>query len=114
MADENLRPAAGGALTMAAAGALAGVAVGPKNANAPLYEVDELKPATETAASGALVEPTIVERVDTGHPAIDNNPRLGQCVAANRLDMNDPSVDGHVQVTRMLGMTEGEPAAPEA
>ena len=51
---------------------------------------DTLTPATDVAASGAFIEPEIVERIDTAHPAVDNNPRKGQPVIANQIDFNDP------------------------
>lgn len=54
-------------------------------------EIDKLEPATEVAASGALIEPTIVERIDTSHPAVDNEPRKGASVASNQIDFNTPS-----------------------
>lgn len=52
---------------------------------------DNLAPATEFDASGAVIEPTIVERVDMEHPAVDNEPRKGQPVVANQIDFNDPT-----------------------
>jgi hypothetical protein len=53
---------------------------------------DNLAPATEMAASGAFIEPTIVERIDTSHPAVDNAPRKGQPVVSNQIDFNDPTL----------------------
>lgn len=53
---------------------------------------DNLAPATEFAASGAVIEPTIVERVDMSHPAVDNEPRKGQPAVANQIDFNDPTL----------------------
>lgn len=53
-------------------------------------EIDDLKPATEVQPSGAFIEPTIVERIDTSHPAVDNEPRKGQPTVANQIDFNDP------------------------
>lgn len=53
---------------------------------------DELTPATDVAASGAFIEPEIVSRVDTGHPAVDNEPRKGQPAISNRIDFNDPTI----------------------
>ena len=47
-------------------------------------------PATEVAASGAFVEPQIVEAVPADHPAIDNNPREGTTAGQNAADFNDP------------------------
>lgn len=54
-------------------------------------EIDKLEPATDVAASGAMIEPTIVERIDTSHPAVDNEPRKGATVASNQIDFNTPS-----------------------
>lgn len=51
---------------------------------------DTLTPATAVAASGAFIEPEIVDRIDVDHPAVDNNPRKGQPVIANQIDFNDP------------------------
>lgn len=53
---------------------------------------DKLKPATEVAASGAMIEPTIVERIDYAHPAVDNEPRKGQPARSNQIDFNDPTL----------------------
>lgn len=70
-------------------------------------KTDELKPATDTAASGALVEPDIAERIDTDHPAIDDEPRKGQPVAANRIDLNDPAKsDGETVAERLKDQSE--------
>lgn len=52
---------------------------------------DTLAPATDVAASGAMIEPTIVDRIDTKHPAVDNEPRKGASVASNQIDFNTPS-----------------------
>ena len=64
----------------------------PGVADTALMKVDELAPATDVEASGAIIEPTIVERIDTSHPAVDNEPRKGQPVIANRIDFNDPGL----------------------
>lgn len=64
----------------------------PGVADTSLTKVDTLAPATEVAASGALIEPTIVDRIDTDHPAVDNEPRKGQPVVSNRIDFNDPGL----------------------
>lgn len=53
---------------------------------------DSLTPATDVAASGAMIEPEIVERIDTSHPAVDNEPRKGQPKVANQIDFNDPTL----------------------
>lgn len=52
---------------------------------------DTLTPATHVAASGAFIEPEIVDRIDVSHPAVDNNPRKGQSKLANQIDFNDPT-----------------------
>lgn len=106
MADDTDKAAPAALTTAAAGGALTGVKPAAENGNSALFKTDELTPAKEMAASGALIETTIVERVPTDHPAIDNNPRAGQSVAANRIDMNDPTVPGHVQTARNLGLAD--------
>lgn len=53
---------------------------------------DNLSPATDVAASGALIEPEIVERIDTAHPAVDDRPRAGQPRVSNQIDFNDPTL----------------------
>lgn len=52
---------------------------------------EELAPATEFAASGAVIEPEIVERVDMGHASVDANPRSKSTAAMNAIDFNNPS-----------------------
>lgn len=61
----------------------AGVAV-PDNA-------EKLAPATSFEASGAIIEPAIVDRVDMNHGAVDDNPRERSTADMNRLDLNVPS-----------------------
>lgn len=63
----------------------------PGVADTALLKEDQLTPATDVAASGAMIEPEIVERIDTSHPAVDNAPRKGQPVLSNRIDFNDPT-----------------------
>jgi hypothetical protein len=63
---------------------------------------DTLAPATEMAASGAFIEPTIVERIDTDHPAVDNEPRKGQPKIANQIDFNDPTLSQEEAVEQNL------------
>lgn len=55
-------------------------------------DVDTLAPATVVEPSGAMIEPTIVERIDTAHPAVDNEPRKSQPKFANQIDFNDPGL----------------------
>lgn len=63
----------------------------PGAADTKGLEIDKLEPATDVAASGAMIEPTIVSRIDTSHPAVDNEPRKGATVASNQIDFNTPS-----------------------
>ena len=65
----------------------------PGVADTAQLKADDLAPATsdDLEASGALMEPTIKERIDTDHPAVDNEPRKGQPVLSNRIDFNDPT-----------------------
>lgn len=59
----------------------------------PAKTADKVKlaPATEAAASGALVEPKIIADIDTAHPAVDDNPRANTTADQNRIDFNDPT-----------------------
>lgn len=63
---------------------------------------DKLQPAQEFAASGATIEPTIVDRVDMKHPAVDDEPRAGTTAVQNRIDFNDPTISGQEAVERNL------------
>lgn len=63
---------------------------------------ENLTPATEVAASGAMIEPEIVERIDTDHPSVDNEPRKGQPAVANRIDFNDPTKSDQEVVEEQL------------
>ncbi len=65
-------------------------------------EIDDLAPATQIEPSGAMIEPTIVERIDTSHPAVDNKPRKGQPKVANQIDFNDPTISESEAVERNL------------
>ena len=75
---------------------------------------EKLTPATDVAASGALIEPGVVKRVDTAHPAVDDNPRKNTRVIDNTITFNDPTVPGHVQAARNLGMANDYDAPKEA
>ena len=75
----------------------------PGVADVDLRQPDELVPATEVQPSGALIEPTIVERIDTEHPAVDNEPRKGQPKIANQIDFNDPGKSDEDAVAENLG-----------
>jgi hypothetical protein len=63
---------------------------------------DTLTPATHVAASGAFIEPEIVDRIDVNHPAVDNNPRKGQPAIANQIDFNDPHLTNQDAVAKNL------------
>lgn len=63
---------------------------------------DNLTAATKVEASGAFIEPEIVERVEVDHPAVDNNPRKGQPKIANQIDFNDPHLDVQEAVEKNL------------
>lgn len=63
---------------------------------------DNLTAATKVEASGAFIEPEIVERIDVDHPAVDNNPRKGQPKIANQIDFNDPHLDSQEAVEKNL------------
>ena len=83
-------------------------------ADTALAKPDDMAPATQTAASGALIEPEIVERIDTAHPAVDDRPRAGQPVASNLITFNDPTVPGSVQAARNLGLNDDGSPKPAA
>ncbi len=74
-----------------------------KTVAATASKADDLKPATEVAASGAIIEPEIVERIDTTHPAVDDEPRKGVPEASNQIDFNDPTLSPEEAVLRHLG-----------
>lgn len=63
---------------------------------------DTLTPATKVEASGAFIEPEIVDRIDVDHPAVDNNPRAGQPKIANQIDFNDPHLGNEDAVEKNL------------
>lgn len=52
---------------------------------------EKLTPATDVAASGAMIEPKIVDRIDTGHLSVDDNPRAASTPEMNQIDFNEPS-----------------------
>lgn len=59
-------------------------------------------PATTFEASGAVIEPAIVDGVDLTHPAVDANPRANTTAEQNRIDFNDPTKDGAEAVAEQL------------
>lgn len=85
----------------------------PGVADTALAQPDDLKPATDVAASGAFIEPTIVERIDVDHPAVDNAPRKGAPKSSNQIDFNDPTIDQAEAVARNL-RASAETAQPGA
>jgi len=58
-----------------------------------------IAPATEFDPSGAPLQTT---DIDASHPAVDADPRAGTTVDQNRIDFNDPSLEGHEAVERNL------------
>jgi hypothetical protein len=83
-----------------------GAAASVDTSNVPLApaQPDKLSPATtdDLEASGALQEPTIKERIDTKHPAVDDEPRKGLPETSNRIDFNDPTITGAEAVEQNL------------
>lgn len=59
-----------------------------------------IAPATTFSTSGAPMQ--IVPDVDPSHPAVDNDPRAGTTVNQNKIDFNDPSIEGHEAVEKNL------------
>lgn len=58
-------------------------------------------------ASGAIIEPDALARVDERHPSIDNNPRKNTTQDMNRVDMNTatgPDVSAAAITAEALGM----------
>jgi hypothetical protein len=56
--------------------------------------------ATEIDPSGAPHQ--IVPDVDLDHPAVDADPRANTTAEQNRIDFNDPTIEGHEAVERNL------------
>ncbi len=63
---------------------------------------DNIAAATKMEASGAFIEPAIVDRIDVDHPAVDNHPRKGQPKIANQIDFNDPGLESSDAVEKNL------------
>lgn len=59
----------------------------------------EIAAATEFSPSGA---PRQVTDIEVDHPAVDNDPRSGTTVDQNRIDFNNPSIEGREAVERAL------------
>lgn len=75
---------------------------------------DNLSPATETAASGALIEPEIAAASVIEHPALDTHPRSGTPATSNQIDLNDPTLTPEQAVVKNLTgeLPEDDDAAP--
>lgn len=69
-----------------------------------LAKPDDLAPATTFAASGATIEPAIIDRVDMSHPAVDDAPRKCAPAVSNQIDFNDPTLTDAEQVAKNLGL----------
>lgn len=54
-------------------------------------KAEKLTPATDVAASGAMIEPEIVSRIDTKNASVDDNPRKDSTPDMNQIDFNVPS-----------------------
>jgi hypothetical protein len=67
------------------------MAITKNAAKAKAAEEANIAPATEFAASGAVIEPSVIADVDMKHPSVDDNPRKGTTVDMNRIDFNEPS-----------------------
>jgi hypothetical protein len=59
----------------------------------------DIAAASDFSPSGA---PRQVTEIDVEHPAVDNDPRAGTTSNQNRIDFNDPSIDGREAVERAL------------
>lgn len=63
-------------------------------------------------ASGAPAQ--VVEGVDPSHPAVDADPRANTTETQNRIDFNDPNINGVDVVSEQLGMTKPSDAQAAA
>ena len=61
---------------------------------------NEIPAATEIDTSGAPQQ--IVPDVDMAHPAVDADPRANTTEQQNRIDFNDPTLDGREVVEAAL------------
>jgi hypothetical protein len=59
-----------------------------------------IAPATDIDTAGAPQQ--IVPDVDMDHPAVDADPRAGTTAEQNRIDFNDPTIEGHEAVEKNL------------
>lgn len=101
--DAALAPAGDGAAGVADAAAgesaagVEGAATGENTAGAADAAIGDtadngIAPAATIDTSGAPQQ--IVPDVDMTHPAVDANPRAHTTAVQNRIDFNDPSLDG--------------------
>jgi hypothetical protein len=60
--------------------------------------------ATKIDPSGAPIQ--VVPDVDLGHPAVDADPRANTTADQNRIDFNDPTLEGHEAVEQNLKAAE--------
>ena len=74
----------------------------PAKAAAMTKAVADPAPATDVAASGAVIEEAVVAAIPLEHPAVDANPRAGTTADQNRIDFNDPSKSGTEAVADAL------------
>lgn len=58
--------------------------------------------AAETQFSPSGAPQQVVADVDTGHPAVDANPRANTTADQNRIDFNDPGLSGAEAVEKAL------------
>lgn len=56
-------------------------------------------PATDFVPSGA---PNQVTEIDVDHPAVDNHPRIRTTEVMNKIDFNDPTIEGREAVEQNL------------
>ena len=70
---------------------------------------DALKPATTTAASGAVIEPDLAAASLPDHASVDRNPREGVSPESNQIDFNTPGalMSEQDQVEKNLEASEG-------
>lgn len=62
-------------------------------------ETADVAPASDFSPSGA---PRQTTDIDVDHPAVDNDPRAGTTSKQNRIDFNDPTIEGREAVEQAL------------
>ena len=64
---------------------------GPRKITDDPHGVADPAPASGLEdASGAIIEPAIIDAVDVAHESVDGNPRAGTTTTQNSIDWNDP------------------------